>query len=150
MDCILGSIYKIILSPKIKIKFTGQLGTSYITNLQSEQNKSFLPSYVLRTTTRKAKNVQLVRVISNRKCLVCLPVKLQMVSVKCRTNFCSFFPIYSLRFHQSLQNRHAYIHKTKWFLCSTTGIIKMIFLPPTWSCYPPHPQGPPIDSHLSQ
>lgn len=96
-------------------------------------------------------NVQLVKVIRNRKCLVCLPLKLQIVSVKFRTNLFSLLPVYSLRFCQNLQNGQVYTHKTRWFLCSTTGIIKeIIFLPSAWPCYPPHPQGPLTDSHLSE
>lgn len=66
-----------------------------------------------RTTKSKGRNIQLVRVIRNHKCLLCLPVKVQMVSVKFKTNFCVFFPVYSLRFHPNLQNRQAHRIPTK-------------------------------------
>lgn len=61
------------------------------------------------------------------------------------------FSICSLRFHWNLEHRQVYTPINRWFSCNTTGIIKnIIFLPSALPCYPPHPQGPLTDPHLSE
>lgn len=70
---------------------------SWIAKLQSGQNYSFFPHHKSSEQDEKSHclNVQLVRMINDLKRLVCLPVKLQMVSVRCWTTSCVFSILHS-------------------------------------------------------